>query len=99
MQQSEQRDLVHVSGSAHCMWLSGGRRQATGWDVSSSFSPRDEAAFLVHAIPRVGGGSGWVLGSLLRGWSGVEQSPKGSGHDTELLEFEKCLHNALRCGA
>lgn len=32
--------------------------------------------------------------SLVRGWSGVEQAPKGSGCGTELLEFEKCLHNA-----
>lgn len=97
MQQSEQRVLVHVSGSAHCMWLSGGRRQVTGWDVSSSFpssSPHEEVAALLHAIPREGGGSGWVSGSLLRGWSGMEQSPQ----DTELPEFEKCLHNALRWG-
>lgn len=52
-----------------------GSLEGGGWDVSSSFPssrPREEAAFLLHAIPREGGGSGWVF-------SGERMVRRGTG--------------------
>lgn len=79
---------------AACSFLMEGSRGA-GTDLCSLVTAVKPKQMTWSCIRR---GSGWISGKGTSPESAqaLEQPPQGSGHSTELLEFEKHLDTALR---